>query len=564
MTTATPFEQVLARAQEWAEHDPDPATASDIRALIAAGDEDGLRAAFAGPLAFGTAGLRAQVGAGESRLNRAVVMRTTYGLVSWLESVIRAKPVVVIGCDARHGSEQFQRDAAEVVSAAGGRALVLPAKNPTPLTAFSVKALGADAGVMVTASHNPPADNGYKVYLGGRVAQGPAEGVQLVSPADASIATAISTAPMADEIARDSANIEAIDTRDDYLARTAHLAGANTDVTIALTAMHGVGAALGERLLSDAGFAVSLVPEQALPDPDFPTVSFPNPEEKGALDLSKAHATSIGADVIIAYDPDADRCAVATPDSRAEGGWRQLTGDELGALLGQYLATRGASAEGAFANSIVSGRLLGKIAKAHGREHATTLTGFKWIARTPNLAFGYEEAIGYCPDPATVADKDGVATSLVVASLVGDLKAAGRTLDDALADLAREHGLYRTAPLTFRVEDLSIIAKGMETLRTNPPVQLAGSQVVEVKDMAKDELGIGATDGMYFLTADNDRVICRPSGTEPKLKCYLEVVIPAENFADYSADSADGEVPVAAADERLARISADLRAHLGM
>ncbi|AKE41087.1 phosphomannomutase [Corynebacterium kutscheri] len=545
--------QLLETARLWAAHDPDPSTKGFIDKLIAEGNEEELSKAFAGALTFGTAGIRGEVGAGESRMNRAVVIRTTAGVMNWLNKQCE-NPVVVIGCDARHGSEQFHKDAAAVVSAAGGKALILPQQNPTPLTAFSVKKLGADAGIMITASHNPPADNGYKVYLGGRVATGAAEGVQLISPADKEIAAAIAEAGFADEIPMSTENIEEIDTRADYLARANQLAGKYRDVTIALTAMHGVGAALGEKLLKEAGFNVSLVPEQAEPDPDFPTVNFPNPEEKGALDLAKAHATKIGAEVIIAYDPDADRCAVAVPDAQAEGGFRQLTGDELGALLGNYMIDHVAADRHSFANSIVSGRLLSKVAANAGFNHDATLTGFKWIARTPHLGFGYEEAIGYCCDPEAVADKDGISTSIVVASMVGELKSQGKTLDDALDDLARTHGLYATAPLTFRVEDLSIISTSMATLRNQPPTQLAGAKIIEVKDMAKDELGIGATDGMYFITESGDRVICRPSGTEPKLKFYLEVVLPVEG----------DNVPRAEATERLDRIAQDLREHLGL
>ncbi|QMV86146.1 phospho-sugar mutase [Corynebacterium hindlerae] len=540
---------LIETARNWAAHDPDPETKAEILTLVDAGDEAELAQRFQGPLAFGTAGLRAKVGAGESRLNQAVITRVTYGLTAWLRSKIGADPVIVVGCDARHGSKKFQQVAAEVISALGGRALVLPPENPTPLTAFSVKKYHADAGIMVTASHNPPADNGYKVYLGGRVATGAAEGVQLVSPADKEIASAFEAAPMADEIALSTDNIEQVDPREEYIARAKTLAGEHRDVTIALTPMHGVGGAIGHQLLSELGFTVSVVPEQADPDPDFPTVSFPNPEEQGALDLAKRHAESIDADVIIAYDPDADRCAVAT---RVAGQWRQLSGDETGALLGQYIAARGAT--GAFANSIVSSRLLGQIAKAHGLHHENTLTGFKWIARTPELAFGYEEAIGYCCDPAAVADKDGISASVLVASLVGELKAQGRTLMDALDDLARTHGLYLSAPLTFRVSDLSLIAEGMHTLRTNPPTQLAGAKVTEVIDLAAGTLPCGATDGMYFVTERDDRVIVRPSGTEPKLKCYLEVVFPVTGE----------DVPREAAQQRLTEISEELRAHLGM
>lgn len=526
----------LNYARAWAEHDPDPSTAQQVLSWIEAGDHEALDAAFAGPLAFGTAGLRAAVGAGESRMNRAVVIRTTHGLVTWLKGQV-SQPVVVIGCDARHGSAEFQRDAAEVISAAGGKALVLPAKNPTPLTAFTVKALGADCGIMVTASHNPPADNGYKVYLGGRVATGDAEGVQLVSPADAEIAEAIAAAPFADEVPRDDANISNVDTRADYLKRALTLAGGTAEergnLTVALTAMHGVGAALGEELLTSAGFKVSLVPEQAQPDPDFPTVSFPNPEEKGALDLGKAHAEKIGADILVAYDPDADRCAVAVPSA---DGWTQLSGDETGALLGDYLARRsqaGEAPKGRFANSLVSSRLLSRIAAHYGLPHAETLTGFKWIARTEDLSFGYEEAIGFCCDPAAVRDKDGIGTSVVLASLAAELKAEGKTLTDRLEDIYATVGHLYTAPLTFRVEDLSLIARGMEKVSQEPPTELAGSSIAETVPFAQ---------GSIFFTEADDRVIVRPSGTEPKLKCYLESPDPA----------------------RLPLITEDLRAYFGM
>lgn len=540
---------VLEVARQWAEHDPSAADREYVLSLVAAGDTAALEPLFQGPLSFGTAGLRAEVGPGESRLNVAVITRVTWGLVTWLRRQIDADPVVVIGCDARHGSAEFQKAAAGVVSALGGRALVLPAQNPTPLTAFSVKKYGADAGIMVTASHNPPADNGYKVYLGGRVATGAAEGVQLVSPADAEIAACFAEAPFADEIELSTTGIEQVDPRAEYSARAAELAGPDRSLTIALTAMHGVGGKLGSSILSSLGFTVSMVPEQAEPDPDFPTVSFPNPEEKGALDLAKAHATSISADIIIAYDPDADRCAVAAP---IDGGWQQLTGDELGALLGSYIASRGAT--GSFANSIVSSRLLSQIAAAHGLAHSATLTGFKWIARTPALAFGYEEAIGYCCDPEFVADKDGITASVLVASMAASLKASGRTLWDELDELARIHGLYMTAPLTFRVADLSLISSGMAALRAHPPASLAGSEVVEFLDMAKGEHPSGVTEGLYFRTAANDRVIVRPSGTEPKLKCYLEVVLPV----------GEAEVPRAEARTRLDRIAGELKDVLGM
>lgn len=561
-------------ARQWAEHDPDPATRAAVLDWIACDDQESLQRAFAGPLAFGTAGLRAAVGPGESQLNRAVVLRTTAGLMAWLNEQVDC-PVVVIGCDARHGSAEFYRDAARAVAGAGGRALVLPPQNPTPLTAFTVRELGADAGIMVTASHNPPADNGYKVYLGGRIATGNAAGVQLISPADKEIAAAISAAPFADEVPTATAGIENVDTRDAYVARVleraaeitgrADSAQADPQVTVALTAMHGVGAALAERALTQAGVRVSLVPEQAEPDGDFPTVSFPNPEEDGALDLAKAHASKVGADVIIALDPDADRCAVAVPGSlpnrertQEETGWRQLTGDETGAIVGEFIASRHASrhvgtAEGVLASSVVSSRVLGQIAAGHGLEHRTTLTGFKWIARTPGLVYGYEEALGLCCDPQAVADKDGISAAVIVAGLVRELKERGEKLADFLAGIATRYGLYQTRPLTFRVTDTAVIAKHMRTLRETPPTSFAGSPVVETRDLLADELGIGPTDGMVFVTANNDRVICRPSGTEPKLKCYLEVVLPV----------ADGQVPRDEAAARLGTIADELQSFLG-
>ncbi|MDO5076081.1 phospho-sugar mutase [Corynebacterium sp.] len=551
----------LQRAVVWRDHDPDPATRDTITKLIDAatsgdtGAEAELASRFAGPLTFGTAGLRGEVGAGESRMNRAVVIRATAGLVSWLQTKT-PNPTVVIGCDARHGSAEFQRDAAEVVSGAGATALVLPAQLPTPVTAFAVRSLGADAGIMVTASHNPPADNGYKVYLGGRVSPGDGDGVQIVSPADSEITEHINAQPPADQIPRTDDNVKHVDVLQEYLKRAGAL-GTPNPLRIVLTPMHGVGGAVAVQALAAAGFTdIHVVEEQALPDPDFPTVSFPNPEEPGALDLAFALATDVEADVILALDPDADRCAAAIPTAT---GWRQLTGDETGALLGEYIATKYAKSGakgGVMANSIVSGRLLSRIAEDHGLDHQATLTGFKWIARTPGLVFGYEEAIGYCTDPEYVRDKDGITACITMASLVAALKAQGRTVDDALAELARRHGLHATAPLTFRVSNLQLIADGMDTLRAHPPTELAGSKVVEFSDLAEGYQGLPGTNGVLIRTADDDRVIVRPSGTEPKLKCYLEVVIPM--------DESHVDVPWDAADQRLGELKRDVAKAVGM
>ena len=514
--------ELLDKAQQWADHDPDSATASSLNADIEAargGDEEALArvgAAMNGPLEFGTAGLRGVVGPGESRMNLAVVIRAPAGLCDVVKRHAPGPPTLVVGCDARYGSSEFATAACRVASAAGVRVLALPQANPTPLTSFAVRHFGADAGVMVTASHNPAPDNGYKVYLGGSVVTGDGQGVQIVPPFDAEIAAAIEATPPADQVPMNDDLVEAVDPRDEYVAEAVKLASgdeaARADLRIVLTAMHGVGASMTARVLAEAGFAnVSLVAAQAEPDPDFPTVPFPNPEEAGALDMAIEQARAEGADLIIAVDPDADRCALAVPDPGAEAGWSPLSGDQIGCLLGEFLAARGL--EGSLANSIVSSRLLARIAEAHGLVHHTTLTGFKWIARAPKLAFGYEEAIGFCPNPEIARDKDGIASSVVAASLLAALKVEGRTAWDELDRLAHAHGMHVTGPLTFRVEEIEQIAAGMARLRAQPPSVLAGSPVVEVSDLSEGYRGLPPTDGVLVVTEAGDRVIARPSGT---------------------------------------------------
>ncbi|MDO5030326.1 MAG: phospho-sugar mutase [Corynebacterium sp.] len=599
-------EQLQATITDWIAHDPDEATAAELSSLYDEAKAENpdaiaeLESRFAGPLQFGTAGLRGVVAAGQSRMNRATVIRATAGLVAHLKNIVGDDFTVVIGCDARHGSADFHRDAAAVVAAAGGTALALPQQLPTPVTAFAVRHLNADAGIMVTASHNPPKDNGYKVYLGGRAVDSDSRrGVQIIAPHDKQIAEAIAAAPPADEVPRDFDAVQQVgpELLDAYVERAASLATTSSSeekqsVKIVITPMHGVGGETIVRTLGAAGFPnVHVVKEQFEPDPDFPTVSFPNPEEAGALDLAFELARAEDADVIIAADPDADRCSVAIPDAGVDGGWRQLSGDDIGAFLGEAIAadaeahgvttmTNAAGAElpATMANSIVSSRLLGKIAAGHGLNHRATLTGFKWIGGVDGLIFGYEEAIGYCSDPAVVRDKDGVSAAVRMADAVARLKGQGRGIQDLLDDVARTHGLYKTAPLTFRVEDRSLITKGMATLRANPPAELAGSKVTQVTDMndgldmvdAKGEgYHIPPTDGILILTEANDRVIARPSGTEPKLKCYLEVVLPVAggasgDGASASADGASTEVPHTAATERLNQIKAELKEILGM
>ncbi|MCK8616160.1 phospho-sugar mutase [Gordonia sp. C13] len=552
--------RVIETACTWRDHDPDPATRAELTRLIEAAESGDAAAAadldsrFRGPLTFGTAGLRGEVGAGETRMNVAVVTRATYGLGSYLIDTVGPDAHIVVGCDARYGSDAFLDATAEVLAAQGLTVLTLPRQLPTPVTAYATRALDCDAGVMITASHNPPADNGYKVYLGGRATDAAGRGVQIVPPADEQIAAFIDAAPPADEIARDGTSVMALDdaTVDAYIARAAGLRPGTdpSPVRVVLTPMHGVGGATALSVLNAAGVTdVHVVDEQFSPDPDFPTVAFPNPEEPGALDRALDLARDVDAHVLIALDPDADRCSVATP---TRDGWRQLTGDEIGWLLGEQAARDNDRSGDTLACSIVSSRLLGRIAAHHGLRFAATLTGFKWIARTPYLRFGYEEAIGYCTDPEAARDKDGISAMVRVISLVEELATDGRTLADLLDDLARRHGLHATAPLTIRVDDLAEIGQMMSRLRSTQIETLAGSEVVEVLDLAAGSADLPPTDALVLRTAADDRVIVRPSGTEPKLKCYLEVVL----------DCADGEVPHDRAAGRLEAISADIAALL--
>ncbi|MGH9033730.1 MAG: phospho-sugar mutase, partial [Acidimicrobiia bacterium] len=433
---------------------------------------------------------------------------------------------------------------------AGLRAQLLPRPLPTPVLAFAIRHLGVDAGVMVTASHNPPQDNGYKVYLG--------DGSQIAPPADAEISAEIEAVGSLASVPRAESGWEVLDDAvlDAYVARVASIAqpGGPRDVRIVYTPLHGVGGEVMRRVLETTGFPLpDAVEEQAQPDPDFPTVSFPNPEEPGAIDLALALAEREGADLVIANDPDADRCAVAAPMS---GGWRMLRGDEVGALLATYLITREPGLAGVFACSIVSSSQLGKIAGRHGLGYAETLTGFKWIGRVESLRFGYEEALGYCVDPAAVRDKDGLSAAVLIAELAATLRAEGRGISDALDDIARGYGLHATDQLSVRVDDLSQIDGVMERLRTTPPSTLGGRTVEEVEDLSLGVGGLPPTEGIRYRLADSARVIVRPSGTEPKIKCYVEVVI----------DAADGDVDTArtVAAGHLEAIKADLAAAAGL
>ncbi|MFF7284034.1 phospho-sugar mutase [Streptomyces griseorubiginosus] len=556
-------DDLTSRAQTWLTEDPDPDTRTELAQLIEAGDVKELEARFSGTLQFGTAGLRGELGAGPMRMNRTVVIRAAAGLAAYLKKHGNSNGVVVIGYDARHKSKDFAQDTAAVMTGAGLTAKILPRPLPTPVLAFAIRHLGAVAGVEVTASHNPPRDNGYKVYLG--------DGSQIVPPADAEIAAEIEAIGSLLDVPRPDTGWETLDDAvlDAYLARTDAVlaAGSPRTARTVYTAMHGVGRDTLLAAFARAGFPTpDLVAEQADPDPDFPTVAFPNPEEPGAMDLAFAKASETDPDLIIANDPDADRCAVAVKDNRTkdtgtedtgtEDGsrWRMLSGDEVGSLLATHLVTRGA--QGTFAESIVSSSLLGRIAEKAGLPYEETLTGFKWIARVEGLRFGYEEALGYCVDPEGVRDKDGITAALLITELASGLKEQGRTLTDLLDDIAVEHGLHATDQLSVRVEDLSIIARAMERLREHPPTELAGLPITKAEDLTRGTDRLPPTDGLRY-TLTGARVIVRPSGTEPKLKCYLEVVIPVSAHADLPTARTE-------ATALLTRIKQDLSAAAGI
>jgi phosphomannomutase len=539
------------RIQAWMADDPDPDTRDELASLRAAAGSDPAALAelhdrFDGRLEFGTAGLRGEVAAGPNRMNRAVVIRAASGLATYLLDTV-GTGTVVVGYDARHKSDVFATDTAEVMRGAGLDAVVLPRPLPTPLLAFAIGHLRCIAGVMVTASHNPPRDNGYKVYLG--------DGSQIVPPADADISANIDAVVSAASVPRrdgwrrlDDGIVEA------YLDAVSALPRSDSprDLSVVYTPLHGVGDETVERAMERAGFArPHVVPEQASPDADFPTVAFPNPEEPGAIDLATALAADIGADIVLANDPDADRCAVAVPTLH---GWRMLRGDEVGALLADHLLRRGI--RGVLATTIVSSSLLGRMATAYGVPYAETLTGFKWIGRVPGLVYGYEEALGYCVAPELVRDKDGVSALLRMAELAAELKAEGHTLLDRLDQIAREYGLHATDQLAVRVEDLSLIEAAMERLRNSPPSSLGGFAVESADDLALGGAGLPPTEGLRYRLADGGRVVVRPSGTEPKIKCYLEVVVPV--------DAGDVTAARIAAAGRLDAIRTDLAAAAGL
>jgi phosphomannomutase len=559
------LDELVAAARAWRDEDPDPETRAEIDALLAGGargagpvprpDQDGLRDRFEARLQFGTAGLRGEMGAGPNRMNRAVVIRATAGLASYLTGTGHAGDPVIVGFDARHRSDRFARDAAAVLVAAGFPVHLTDRPTPTPVLAFGVTHLGCCAGIQVTASHNPPRDNGYKVYLG--------DGAQIVPPADGEISDRIdAVGPLASvpRAAHDDPRIRhAGDALVDAYVRAA-VAQVRVpearDVRIVYTPLHGVGRDVLVDVLARAGFDAPLVvPQQAAPDPAFPTVAFPNPEEPGALDLALALAQDAGADVVLANDPDADRLAVAVPDP-ASGRWRALGGDEIGVVLADWLLEHatgpGEGADRLVVTTVVSSSMLGRLAAARGVAYAETLTGFKWIARVAldrpdrRFVYGYEEALGSCVG-TLVRDKDGMTAALAFAELVADERRRGRTVLDRLDDLACELGVHATGQRSIGLEGADgsdRMRAAVDRLASAPPASLAGVPVSGVEDLRLGER-LPPSEGVV-LRGDGVRLIVRPSGTEPKLKCYAEAVVAVARDSGLASARAQGATTVAA------------------
>ena len=506
---------------DWIAKDPDTKTASVLRRWLDESNEIELRKSFSGFLQFGTAGLRGEVRPGPSGMNRAVVARTAAGIAEFLKS--RNLKRIVIGRDARNGSKEFMAESAEILSGAGLDVYLLPRELPTPVLAFAVNELKMDCGIMITASHNPALDNGYKVYLGGVVDCTVYRGSQIVSPADLQIAAKI--AEVSWPLPRgDNWQIVGEGLIDSYVSKISADKSESAKARIIYTAMHGVGTKTLLSVFECAKFQRPiLVTEQAEPDPKFPTVKFPNPEESGAIDLAISLATSEGADLVIANDPDADRCAVAAKG--LDGNWSMLTGDQLGTIFGYYLASKKSVRGGVLATTIVSSSALEKIAAKFGLKYQETLTGFKYLSKVEDLIFGYEEAIGYCVDPRSVNDKDGISAALLAAQINSELLSDGLSLFDYLARIWQEIGLHLTSQISIRVNELEVRNRILRDLRQMPPEEIAGIKVVSFEDLA---LSPTPTDGLRIWLAGDIRIIIRPSGTEPKLKCYIEITGAAE------------------------------------
>ncbi|MEY3185964.1 MAG: hypothetical protein RIR58_700 [Actinomycetota bacterium] len=517
---------LVAQVEQWIAEDPDPKTRAQLHELLQSKNESELKSCFSGFLEFGTAGLRGALGPGPSRMNRAVVTKTAAGIASYMKK--HGMNSVAIGRDARYGSEDFTRDTAEIMMGAGFKVYVLPRPLPTPVLAFVTRKLNCDVGIMVTASHNPPQDNGYKVYLGGTVDGVFYDGSQIISPADAQISHEISQVPPLPSLPRASGwSVLSQDDVDAYISATAQLAKNPGKLKVVYTAMHGVGTETLTKVFVKAGFpAPILVSAQAQPDPDFPTVAFPNPEEPGAIDLALKTAAEENADLVIANDPDADRCAVAVKDAVA--GWRMLRGDEVGALLAEYIARNKPAANSVMANSIVSSTIVSKIAQHYGVEFQETLTGFKWLSKLPNLCFAYEEALGYAVDTSSVNDKDGISAALMMVQMATDLAAEGKTILDLLDEIWARHGFHATRQISVRTTSVKQISDTLGKFRKNTPEQIGGYKLIQFDDLEVPKDHLPPTNGVRMFLEGGIRIIIRPSGTEPKIKCYIEVVTKGE------------------------------------
>ena len=515
---------LFSKAQDWLNQDPDQETRAELEQLLSEAKSGNAEAQaeltnrFDGRLQFGTAGLRGRLQAGSMGMNRVLVAQAAGGLAAYLKDYDKT-PSIVIGYDGRKNSDVFARDTAEIMAGAGIKAYLLPRKLPTPVLAYAIQYFDATAGVMVTASHNPPEDNGYKVYLG--KANG---GGQIVSPADKDIAALIdkvAAGNIADLPRSQDFTILNDEIVDAYIAKTASLTKEpQADINYVYTAMHGVGYEVLSKTLMKAGLPQPhVVAEQVWPDGTFPTVNFPNPEEKGALDLAIKVAKENNAEFIIANDPDADRLAVAVPD--AQGNWKPLHGNVIGCYLGWYLAKQyhAQGKKGVLACSLVSSPALAEIAKKYGFDSEETLTGFKYIGKVNGLLFGFEEALGYLVDPDKVRDKDGISAAIVFLDLVRSLKKEGKTLADYAADFTKEFGAYVSGQISIRVSDLSEIGKLMSALRNNPPAEVGGFKVATFLDHTKTDR---QSDILVFVLENGSRLIARPSGTEPKIKFYLD------------------------------------------
>jgi phosphomannomutase len=535
---------LLDRARRWLAEDPDQDTQAELAELIERRAMPELADRFAHGLEFGTAGLRGALGAGPNRMNRATVLRAAAAVCAHVRAA--GGETLAIGYDARHKSREFALDTASVAGGAGLRALMLPRALPTPVLSFATRELGCAAGVMVTASHNPATDNGYKVYLG--------DGSQIVPPVDEQIAAAMAAVTGLADIPRGGGcELLGEDIVERYLTAVSTVvpAGNPRDLRIAYTPLHGVGGELVTAALQRCGFAApAVVAEQAAPDPDFPTVAFPNPEEPGALDLALALAGRSGADVVLANDPDGDRLAVAVP---VPAGWQMLRGDEVGVLLADTLLRSGAV--GTYATTIVSSSLLSRMTRSAGAPYAETLTGFKWLSKVAGLRYGYEEALGYCVAPSVVPDKDGISALLLVAAIAAEARSQGRTLLDRLDDIAATYGVHATDQLSVRLPSRTEIEAAVSRLVAEPPRALGGFAVESVEDLSAGASGLPATVGVRLQLAEGGRVVVRPSGTEAKLKGYLEVVV--------AVDAGDVGDARRTAQARLAAVRGDLARAVG-